>query len=207
MPTLVREAGLSNKILTNHCIRSTCITILDQSGYEARHIMAISGHKHEESIKSYASKTSCATKRQISETLSKALAPDPSQPKIFCPPKGVNYLHTNTKCHEIDQGNKRPDDDTDKPNFDLGLCDLLELKPDDEANLLKELLNNEIPIPPNPTETAAKTANIVPQVPSVQGQTQNNTVNAWNPLQQMQQIMPKMVFQNSAITINFNVGK
>lgn len=66
MPTLVNAAGLANKSLTNHCIRSTCITILDREGYEARHIMSVSGHKREESIKSYASKTSSATKRQIS---------------------------------------------------------------------------------------------------------------------------------------------
>ena len=51
MPTLVKKANLSNKILTNHCICSTCITLLDNSGFEARHIMAISGHKKEESNK------------------------------------------------------------------------------------------------------------------------------------------------------------
>lgn len=73
MPTLVNQAGLANKSLTNHCIRSTCITISDQEGYEARHIMAVSGHKREESIKSYASKTSASTKRQISDTLADAI--------------------------------------------------------------------------------------------------------------------------------------
>lgn len=93
MPTLVKEAGLTNKSLTNHCILSTCITVLDQGGYEARHIMAISGHKKEESIKSYASKTSSSTKRAISETLSEAIAPSPPEPKVLCAKSAKSSRH------------------------------------------------------------------------------------------------------------------
>lgn len=198
MPTLVREAGLSKKNLTNHCIRSTCITILDTEGYEARHIMSISGHKKEESIKSYSSKTSRAKKREISETLANAIAPCP--PKKWSPPQSVNHIHTKQNCSELAQGNKRRDDDDDQPpNFDLGLADFLELGPEEEKNLLNELMSNDIPIPPGPSDQMAK--------PAPQNQTHCNLVNAWNPLAQMQQIMPKMVFQNSAVTINFNVGK
>lgn len=188
MPTLVKEAGLAKKNLTNHCIRSTCITILDSEGYEARHIMEISGHKKEESIKSCASVTSRNTKRKISETLGNVMAPSPPPAKKFTPPTAENqYLHTSAKCNEKFEGNKRNDDPDPPANFNLGLADLLELNPEEEQSLLKELMSNEIPIPPGPNELSA------PAVPSTQP-TQCNTVNTWNPLQQMQQIMPKMVF-------------
>ena len=53
MSNLSKEAGL-NKIYTNHCLRATCVTVLDKLGFESRHIMAVSGHKSENSLKSYA---------------------------------------------------------------------------------------------------------------------------------------------------------
>ena len=61
-----REAKLS-KCYTNHSIRVTAVTILDKSGFEARHITAVSGHKNEVSIRSYR-KTEIYTKKKMSET-------------------------------------------------------------------------------------------------------------------------------------------
>ena len=61
MKCMSKEAELS-KIYTNHSIRATAVTILDKCGYEARHIMAISGHKSESSIRSYC-KTDTSTKK------------------------------------------------------------------------------------------------------------------------------------------------
>ena len=54
---------------SNHSIRATSISVLDTAGFEARHIMSISGHKAESSIRSY-SKTGLGTKRKMSENLS-----------------------------------------------------------------------------------------------------------------------------------------
>jgi len=65
MKNISRKAKLS-KCYTNHSIRVTAVTILDKSGFEVRHIMAVSGHKNEASIRSY-SKTDICTK--MSETL------------------------------------------------------------------------------------------------------------------------------------------
>ena len=67
MKNISQEAKLS-KCYTNHSIRETVVTILDKSGFEARHIMAVSEHKNEASIRSY-SKTDISTKKKMSETL------------------------------------------------------------------------------------------------------------------------------------------
>jgi integrase len=42
-----------SKLYTNHSLRATTITLLDNKGFEARHIMSISGHKNKSSIRSY----------------------------------------------------------------------------------------------------------------------------------------------------------
>jgi hypothetical protein len=44
MPNLTIQASLSQKY-TNHSIRATSISIMDESGIEARHIMRVSGHR------------------------------------------------------------------------------------------------------------------------------------------------------------------
>ena len=68
MKIISKEAGLS-EIYTNHCIRATCITLLDSAGVEARHIMSISGHKSESSLRSYA-KTNIGIKRKMANMIS-----------------------------------------------------------------------------------------------------------------------------------------
>ena len=69
MSDLSVAAALS-KTYTHHCIRATAITTLDQAGYEARHIMTVSGHRNEASIKSYSRDTSTNQKRKMSEAIS-----------------------------------------------------------------------------------------------------------------------------------------
>jgi hypothetical protein len=56
MKTLLQELELS-KMYTNHCLRATTITLLEENGFEARHIMSIS-------------RTDDAKKRRMSSTLS-----------------------------------------------------------------------------------------------------------------------------------------
>ena len=69
MSELSRAAALS-KYYANNCIRATAISALDRAGYEARHIMTVSGHRNEASIMSYSRDTSTDQKRQMSETIS-----------------------------------------------------------------------------------------------------------------------------------------
>ena len=58
--------------------------MLDEIGMEARHIMTVSGHKSENSIRSY-SKTSLQTKRQMSAVLSLSASLD------YAPPTKKNF--------------------------------------------------------------------------------------------------------------------
>ena len=68
MKNISIEANTS-KPYTNHCIRATAITTLDEHGFEARHIMSVSGHKSESSLKHY-SRVAEGHKRQMSLCLS-----------------------------------------------------------------------------------------------------------------------------------------
>ena len=65
----ISKAAKLSKLYTNHSIRATSITILDQNGVEARHIMSVSGHRSESSLRSY-TKTSYAKRGEMSSVLS-----------------------------------------------------------------------------------------------------------------------------------------
>jgi len=65
MKSISTAAGLSNKF-TNHYLRATCITALDQSGFEARHIMSVSGQKCESSIRAYSRNVAENVRRNMS---------------------------------------------------------------------------------------------------------------------------------------------
>ena len=67
MPEISRKAELSRPY-TNHCLRSTAITILDDNNFASRHIMAVSGHRAESSL-TYARHTSKETQRNMSHIL------------------------------------------------------------------------------------------------------------------------------------------
>ncbi|XP_048757928.2 uncharacterized protein LOC125668156 [Ostrea edulis] len=65
----ISKLGKLSRIYTNHSIRATVITALDNAGVEARHIMCASGHKNEASIRSYACRLNDTKKREMSECL------------------------------------------------------------------------------------------------------------------------------------------
>ena len=63
MKVISQQAELST-IYTNHSIRAKTMSIRDRSGFEPRHIMSVSGHRNESSIKTY-SKTDANTKTNM----------------------------------------------------------------------------------------------------------------------------------------------
>ena len=179
MTFLTKEAKLSQSY-TNHCIRNTCITVLDQSGHEARHIMTVSGHKKIESIQNYAHRTSATNKREMSESLASALV----QLQVK---KAKNEVQA--PCATV----SKPPPEIPKMEFSTvdqaQIRDLLEITPDEEHDLLKELFNT-------PFEAPTLVNNVVKTVSNV---SENNPKIA--------SVAPKMIFQNSNVTINFNITR
>ena len=53
MKSISQKAGLS-KLYTNHSLLATAVSILDKAHFASRHIMAVTRHKAETSIKNYA---------------------------------------------------------------------------------------------------------------------------------------------------------
>ena len=49
----ISEAANLSKIYTNHSVRATAITLWSNAGVPNRHIMAISGHRNEQSLAHY----------------------------------------------------------------------------------------------------------------------------------------------------------
>ena len=52
LKTFSDRFNLSEKY-TNHCVRATVTTVLDQGGVEGRHIIGVTGHRNTDSLKSY----------------------------------------------------------------------------------------------------------------------------------------------------------
>ena len=67
-----KDADLS-RVYTNHSVRATTITALNDAGFETRVIMAVSGHRSEASVRNYCTDINQAQKRQTSNALQVAL--------------------------------------------------------------------------------------------------------------------------------------
>jgi hypothetical protein len=67
MSQITKDAGLS-KNYTNHCLRATTVTLLDDAKQESRHIISVTDHKSTRSLRSY-SRVSDAKKREMSGIL------------------------------------------------------------------------------------------------------------------------------------------
>ena len=78
MKDLSKAANLS-KIYTNHCVRATAITLWSNAGLSNRHIMSLSGHRNENSLRSYNTRPSSQQLQLCSNVLSTALADSADQ--------------------------------------------------------------------------------------------------------------------------------
>ena len=69
MSDISERAGLSVRY-TNHSLRATTLHILDRAQIPSRHIMTVTGHKSENSLKTYSGVTDEGTKRRMSNVIS-----------------------------------------------------------------------------------------------------------------------------------------
>ena len=69
----ISEASKLSKVYTNHCVRATAITLWSNAGMQNRHIMAISGHRSEQSLAHYNTRPSISQLQRCIEVLSRSL--------------------------------------------------------------------------------------------------------------------------------------
>ena len=228
MRFLSKEANLS-AIYTNHSIRATVITNLNNSGYEARHIIAVTGHKSESTVKQYATKKTKKTKQYATKCLdSKKREMCDSLAKNLCPEKKVK-----TEQDDNSQNAIAPQS-TINPFPTLNLNDLdiqLQQLPTDPDDLLLSQVLDDIEKQYGTSDKKDENTNpqINPPVPEPQPQPQNQnkpnhpesltqvsknvqnqnlvtTVNnISNVVQRRPPQMPSMYFPHSSVTINYNI--
>ena len=66
--SMMKELSLVAKlsrVYTNHCVRATAITLWSNAGLANCHMMAISGHRNEQSLKSYNSSVVTKTRNDL----------------------------------------------------------------------------------------------------------------------------------------------
>lgn len=206
MAQLSLDANLSRRY-TNHSIRSTVMGILGEI-YEGRHVIGLSGHKNEGSIKLYARKLSNKKKLEMCNTLADLAQPPKESNENTAPPtpkfKFKNIAPkpaTVSKAPEHPKAAEIPAAENQVP-FDLQPLD--HAPPDDVLiNFLKQFDPiTEDPPPENP----------VVQQPILQPVPQPNNLmnisniqNVQNLANPTQRIVPNMYFGgNSSVTINYN---
>jgi len=72
MTTISKDCQLS-KVYMNHSLRATTVHLLDVARFPDRHIMSVTGHKAESSLKTYTGYTDSKTKQKMSNTVSSVL--------------------------------------------------------------------------------------------------------------------------------------
>ena len=152
------------------------MTVLDENNFKARHIIAVSGHRSENTVKKYAK---------------------------WCPEK---KNHEMAKSLAVQLSSKKPKVQTvtsDKPNFDLDNyhMQLLPINIDDtDNNLLVQILDETEKQEIVPKMQITQTG-LLTNVTNTQ-HVQNMHVPP-NPI--MPNMMPQMLFPHSNLAINYNL--
>ena len=81
------------KSYTPHCLRATVIQMMNNRGFSSRHIMFMSGHRCETSLKPYSRNSSAQQKKALSSTISKVIKPDSAQKSVDLP-QSTTSLYT-----------------------------------------------------------------------------------------------------------------
>ena len=191
---------------TNHSIRATVISTLDNEGFEACHIMSLSSHKSEATIKEYATKCPETKHKQMFNSLSNALLPSSKQQKLqlAAPSATVSKNHDSQNS---DSNLAIADIKDNLPKFDLLPIDDFDTIDD---HILANLVYDENLLPQDTnTNTNANNNNAVAVGANVNNpppQTINTQVNSITNNANIPNLprLPQMVFNNLSVTINYN---
>ena len=188
MKDLSKQAGLVGSY-TNHSIHSTAITKLDGCDVEARHIQAVSGHKSEAKIKTYAKKCSSNKKRQMFNIL------DIEKSFSFPPPAKIPILKATATI-------SKPPDNNDNTNQINDSVDFLDFVPiDNNANdfdLVNILENIE------KKKTLLTYSKNLQKIPRQMTQSSNSTDNRTNCTTNIENATVPVAFNNVVTTNNSN---
>ena len=192
---------------TNHSIRATVISTLDREGFEACHIISLSSHKNESSIKEYATDCPDNKRKEMFDTLKSALNPKAKKVKssTVSSPDNVtdladvkeNLPHFNLE--PVDQFETINDEELQKiiQEADKIIDNLVTTKTDENSKPKNQSEGTvqQQPLQPNQNinRTPVPQQNIVNTVSTV-----NNVVRPPFPAQN------PMYFPNSSVTINYN---
>ena len=185
---------------TNHSIRATVISSLDNAGFKARHIIKLSSHKSEATVKEYATKCPEKKRKEMFQSLSNKIQPKPKKAKTA--------TVTSSNPPEPNENAIAPvNTEMLNMNFDLQPIDDFDTI-DDEA--LAKLVYN---LPTDNNNAKTQPTGAMSQFGQQQDlnlpvQPQINTqVITQNVQNQYLPRIPPMYFPHSNVTINYNFGK
>ena len=180
MSKISEAAGLS-RIYTNHSLRSTGITILDQANVEGRHIIGHTGHASVNSLSSYLGQVSNKKKEDMSRHIGNRVdkKPNPETPakndKFQSPASTVDLSPLLTVSQELALLNEgEPFDIIDLPDQDG--------------------FNKNEPKLPRAASTHVSTSQVLQNTINLPFQTSGNMAPGLQP-----------VIQNCQVTINYNI--
>ena len=110
MKTISKNANLSQEYTNHSILRATAVTLLDHSNFEARHIMRVSGHKSESSIRSYSRRLPESKQSEISDVLSAVCSADSAVLSVMNLPTNNEDLELTSSQfqHAVDSQSNSP---------------------------------------------------------------------------------------------------
>lgn len=172
---------------TNHSCRATTVHVLDVAQIPSRHIMTVTGHRSESSLKTYSGKTDKATKKLMSEKISEKTKGKSATVTNDLDNIDIGTLQplTNSQSEEVVRDLVMEGFTNDHDDFD-NLLMSIPANPNDQVNFDNQLMS----IPANPTNNY-----------SVSNSSQVN-VNR----KSLNQLPMPIMYNCQNITINYNVS-
>ena len=163
---------------TNHSIRATVIGTLDDKGFEARHITAISSHRNESTVKTYSTKCPDKKKKEMYDALNQEIVPKRSS----LPTATVNKTTAHPTFSTINQ---------------QAAAEIIDFNPNANQNNNNIALPEEFQLDTFDTEDDDFLLEYIKNTETPNATTTSTTVNTVNTMSTSMPIVPKMYFPNS----------